>query len=304
MICIYHNKDLDGYTSGAIVAKWHDEINDYPDNVGKGELKLIGYDYSEKFPWDQIPAGEKIIMIDVSLKMPEMCKLSVHSGQQLTWIDHHISAINEYNNYKDSELAMITAVLQDGIAACEIGWEYFFNKIEIPKSVKLLGKYDTWRNNDKVEWNNEILPFQFGMRQICNSPESFPSILFQHPELSFHKIEQIINNGNAIVNYQESVNESLCKKSAFETEFEGYRAICLNAGMISNETFKSVYDETKHDIMVGFQFDGNTWTFSLRATKAEVNCSEIAKKHGGGGHKGAAGFQSKNLIDILVLAQN
>lgn len=293
MICIYHNKDLDGYTSGAIVKKWHD---DYPDN--EGELKLIGYDYSEKFPWDQIPAGEKIIMIDVSLKMPEMCKLSIHSGGQLTWIDHHLSAIKEYNDYKDPELAMITAILQDGIAACEVGWNYLFGSLKMPIAIELIGKYDTWRNENKQEWDWDILPFQFGMRQICKSPETFPEVLFRTTRID-RQITDILNNGRAIIQYQDSVNESLCKKCSFETEFEGYKAICLNAGMISNDTFKSVYDESKHDIMVGFQFDGNAWTFSLRTTKKEVDCSAIGTKYGGGGHRGAAGFQSKNLNDVI-----
>lgn len=291
MICIYHNKDLDGYTSGALVAKWHHETNQ------KEELKLIGYDYSEKFPWDQIPAGEKIIMIDVSLKMPDMCKLSIHSGGQFTWVDHHISAIKEYNDHKDPELAMITAILQDGIAACEVGWNYFFNGIDMPEAIKLLGEYDTWRNSDKDRWENRISPFQFGIREICNSPETFPEALFYSP--SGEKIDNIIRIGKSIINYQRSTDRILCKKTAFETSFEGLRAICLNAGMITNDTFSSVYDEDKHDIMIGFQFNGNVWTFSLRSTKQEINCSEIAKKYLGGGHKGAAGFQTKNLNDVI-----
>ena len=37
-----------------------------------------------------------------------------------------------------------------------------------------------------------------------------------------------------------------------------------------------------------FHYYNNIWRFSLRSDK--LDCSEIAKQFGGGGHKGAAGF--------------
>ena len=95
MICIYHSRDLDGHTSGAIVKRWHEQFNTDPKDV----LKLIGYDYGQPVPYDQIPAGEAVVMIDVSLKMPEMAKLAIHSGHQFTWIDHHASAIKDFREY-------------------------------------------------------------------------------------------------------------------------------------------------------------------------------------------------------------
>jgi nanoRNase/pAp phosphatase (c-di-AMP/oligoRNAs hydrolase) len=42
-----------------------------------------------------------------------------------------------------------------------------------------------------------------------------------------------------------------------------------------------------------FVFDGEQYTVSLYSKTVDV--SEIAKKYGGGGHKGAAGFQCKKL---------
>lgn len=304
MICIYHSRDLDGFTSGAIVKKWHDELNDYPDNVGKGELKLIGYDYGQPVPYDQIPEGEPIIMIDVSLKMPEMSKLARHS-KNLTWIDHHISAIKEYEAFMTEQEEhyhpYFKAVLQDGIAACEVGWNYLFPNVEMPLSVKLLGEYDTWRNQDKYRWDNEILPFQFGMRVICNSVETFPENILKNTKSAKEAVWKWMDAGKMILNYQGLVNEAQCKKASFEIEFEGLKAICLNGGGFNSDVFKSVYDESKHDIMMPFQFDGKQWTISLYTTKDEVDCSAIAKSKGGGGHKKAAGFQVKDISSVFSL---
>lgn len=285
MIGVYHNRDLDGFTSGAIIKL------KYPD------AKMVGYDYG--MPFEQEVTGEPIIMADVSLPMKTMVKIAQLSNWQLTWIDHHISAINDYKEFVGEGETFCNAVLENGIAACEGTWKHLFPERQMPLSVKLLGEYDTWRNSDKQRWENEILPFQFGMRLYCNSVDSFPVDVFENEEL----VKQIIHEGLTVLKYQSQVNELQCKKASFETEFNGLRAICLNVGGFNSDVFKSVYDESKHDIMMPFQFDGKKWTISLYTTKDEVDCSIIAKANGGGGHKKAAGFQVEDISKVFSQIQ-
>lgn len=287
MICIYHNKDLDGYCSGAIVKR------KYPD------AKLIGYDYGQPFPLtDEELFGQDVIMIDVSLPMPKMFTLAV-TCRHLTWIDHHISAINDYNNFPPHSQGgeNITAILENGIAACEGGWKYLFPNEIMPTAVNLLGEYDTWRNQNKEKWDHAIMPFQYGMRMICSSAESFPQGLFDMPAIvTDSPVYRIIHDGGLILAYQKTQNERACR-SSFEIKFEGLRAICLNNGGANSQVFDSVYDEAKHDVMIPFFFTGKHWTFSLYTTKNDIDCSVVAKSKGGGGHKKAAGFQLKELPD-------
>ena len=285
MICVYHNKDLDGYCSGAIVKR------KYPDAV------MLGWDYGQPLPFQEIdPIGEDIILIDISFPMSDMFELA-EVAKSFTWVDHHISAINDYNNFP-IELrkgATITAILENGIAACEGGWQYLFPDDPMPTAVMLAGKYDTWRNQDKYDWDNAILPFQFGMRMFCSSPETFPpELLDWYDNVTDNPVYNIIHEGKLILSYQKTQNERACK-SSFEIQFEGLRAICLNNGGANSQVFDSVYDESKHDVMIPFVFTGKHWTFSLYTTKDEVDCSVIAKSKGGGGHKKAAGFQLKDL---------
>lgn len=284
MICIYHSKDLDGYCSGAIVKM------KYPD------AKLIGFDYGQELPMSNIAPHEEVIMIDVSLPMQHMEDLARYSGWKLTWIDHHISAINDYYNFIGNGGSFCRAVLQDGISACEGGWKYLFPDDHMPTAVKLLGEYDTWRNKDKDRWDNAIMPFQYGMRMFCQSAETFPQELFKiyEPTITDNPVYKIIHDGKLILSYQKTQNERACKM-AFEIEFEGLRAICLNNGGANSQVFESVYDESRHDVMIPFVFTGKNWTFSLYSTKDEVDCSVIAKSKGGGGHKKAAGFQMEEL---------
>lgn len=282
MICIYHNKDLDGYCSGAIVKR------KYPDAV------MLGWDYGQPLPFDDTAMiGEDVILIDISFPIDKMVQFA-HVAKSFTWIDHHISAINEYNGIGENK---IIAVLENGIAACEGGWKHLFPDEFMPTAVMLAGKYDTWRNQDKYDWDNAILPFQFGMRMFCNSPETFPPQLLEwYPIVTDSPVYGIINDGKLILSYQKTQNERACK-SSFEIEFEGLRAICLNNGGANSQVFDSVYDESKHDVMIPFVFTGKHWTFSLYTTKDEIDCSVIAKSKGGGGHKKAAGFQLKELPD-------
>lgn len=234
MICIYHSRDLDGFASGAIVKR------KYPD------AKLIGFDYGQSIPWDDIPEGEPIVMIDVSVAMSEMSELSRRS-QNMVWIDHHRSAIKEYNELsaRDGGIMFLTPILQDGIAACEIGWNYFFPDENMPTAITLLGEYDTWRKENEFRWENAILPFQYGMREVCSSPETFPNELFYVYSIeNGSPIYRIIYSGNTIISYQDKQNERLCKSSAFEVDFMGYKCICLNLAGASSLSFKSVYDES------------------------------------------------------------
>lgn len=289
MIGYYHNKDLDGFSSGAIMKRKHPNA------------KFIGYDYGQPF---EIPIGQPIMMADVSLPMSTMFKIAQASNFQFLWIDHHVSAIKEYEswlldinkNHDDKTLSPIKAVLQNGIAACEIAWNFFFKDEEMPLAIRLLGEYDTWRNQDKNRWENEILPFQFGMRQICNSLETFPMHLL---EVGSEKdVEKIIENGKIILSYQEQVNETNCKQS-FEFEFEGLKAICLNGSMFNSNVFKTIYNEENYDIMLIFQYTGKFWKFSIYTTKDDIDCSAIAKSKGGGGHKKASGFQIEDIRTVF-----
>lgn len=287
MLCIYHSRDLDGWCSGAIAKlKWPD-------------CKLLGYDYGQ--PTDALfsaASGEEVIMVDVSLKMPEMQKLA-QVAESFTWIDHHISAIKEYRasglNFK--------SVLDSDFSACENMWTYVMGT-SMPKAVRLLGEYDTWRYKGKDN-EEEVLEFQYGMRNICNSPETFPQSLLKLGWVDGDAVDiaQIRNFGRTILRYQALVNESAGKR-AFEANVAGYRAICLNTIIFNSDAFSGIYDQEKHDIMVPFQYDGKQkkWIISFYSDKENINCTEIAKQFGGGGHRGASGAQI-NEIDFLINQQ-
>lgn len=102
-----------------------------------------------------------------------------------------------------------------------------------------------------------------------------------------------------MIKYQSHRDKLLMQKS-FVASILGFTAICC-VGAYGSLAFESVYDESKHDLMVGLSFDGKEWGFSLRTTKENIDVSFIAKKFGGGGHKKASGFSHHgDLREILI----
>lgn len=302
-ICIYHSRDLDGFTSGAIVK------HKFPN------AQLIGYDYGEPFPeLDLEPDGStEVIMVDVSI--PPLPMVELAKKCKLTFIDHHVSAIKDLNDFAFNNANVMTGPLSRdpwgisgsttmiafftvGLAACELTWMYYYAGYAMPKAVELLGKYDTWRNQDIEEWNNKILPFQYGMRMVCSSPETMPkNLLANQDAATSRQIADVIKDGKLILDYQRTQNAILCKR-AFEIRIGEFIGIALNAGGVNSITFESVWNPEKHDLMVPFFFNGKFWVVSLYTTK-DLNCSLIAKSFGGGGHARAAGFELKDIIPLL-----
>lgn len=294
MYIIYHSRDLDGYCSGAICKK------KYPDAV------LVGYDYGQPIPFDKIEKGQPVIMVDVSLPMPDMVKMGLHAQNQFTWIDHHVSAILDYLDLEASnktQAAFIKPyfgdVFNQKIAACELTWQYLFPEVELPMSVLLLGQFDTWRNENKLYWDRMVLPFQYGMKANgIDSADVFPQELLNDYASIQQEVDTIINNGKIALQYQKAVDK-VVMQNAFEIEFAGLKGIACNGSGFGSMAFDSVPDLDKYDLMMPFKFDGKGWVYSLYTTKSNVDCSKLAKAYGGGGHKQAAGFQSHELIDFI-----
>jgi oligoribonuclease NrnB/cAMP/cGMP phosphodiesterase (DHH superfamily) len=284
MKCFYHSADFDGKCSAALV------------KLVFPHVELFPIDYNESFPWDKIQnieegiVQEQVFMVDFSLKRPEMERLN--NETDLTWIDHHVSAIEEM---KDLD---IKGKRDTTRAACELVSLYLLGKIF--SAVQLLGSYDVWRDKDP-NWKSGILPFQMGLRLWQTDPRSDLELwrrLCLEDDVIF--IEEIILAGKNILQYQNDQNRIYARVCAFEVKFEGLRGIAINRALSSSQIFDSVWDPEKYDLMIAFsRLKDGKWKYSLYTTKDEVDCSVLAKKYGGGGHVKAAGFNLDYLFESM-----
>jgi len=286
VLCIYHKVDLDGAVSAAIVLR----------RYGAENVTLVGWTYGNPFPTQQVGEavknGHLIILVDVSFSVEIMKQLSTDKMTiqykdyplQVIWIDHHITAIQDSEKYDYSRIKGIRTCER---AACELTYE-FLNGKESPTGIALLGQYDSWRQEGLHPWE-DVLNFQYGMKNYGLNPLDMPDFLWTGDPDELKATAEV---GSGIRKYLKQKNAVECKLYSFEAEIRGLRAICLNTTEFQTQTFASVYDEEKHDLMCAFVLNGtDVIKMSLCATKAEINCGDIARHFGGGGHKGAAGFQ-------------
>jgi len=105
-------------------------------------------------------------------------------------------------------------------------------------------------------------------------------------------LTSITKDGRTVLRYQEQQNAKSAKAIWFPVEFDGKRWMAVNQGGINSTFWDAVWDN-EFDGKLGFCRSKDHWTVSLYSDK--VDCSEIAKRHGGGGHSGASGFQCQEL---------
>jgi len=276
MKVFYHN-DLDGLASAAIV-RYRFKLTNPED--------FIEINYGMPFPWHKISPTETVYIVDFCLQpFSDMLKLYSQIDDGLIWIDHHKTALEEWEK---AGKPGILGLRRDGTAACVLTWKYFFGKSKkIPKTIELLGRYDIWDLDD------EVVEFQMGMRLKNYNPFNiFWNIVFDDYGYGNEEllIDEIREEGKTVIKWEEQRAREYCKSYAIETFLHGHRAIACNTGFVGSKFFESTFSFDDYSIFISFcMLPSSKWTVSLYSR--DIDVGKIAKSFGGGGHKGAAGFQ-------------
>ena len=271
MKCFHHN-DPDGYCSGFLIYNFYER-----------NIECFAMDYNKKFPLDKIEKNEKIFITDFSidpLVMTELLKIT----KDVNWIDHHITAIDKYKTFP-FELKGLRSLKKSG---CQLTFEYLYPDKKEPLFVSLIGDYDIW----KLEYK-ESKDFILGLlTENIKVDSSVWYTLWEESESEDKPfMNEVLKTGKIISRYRDMWSKTYREKYGYEVKFEGHSCYVMNMGNGSSLNFGNLIKST--DIVAAYVFDGESYIVSLYSEKVDV--SEIAKKYGGGGHKGASGFVIKNL---------
>jgi len=266
-ICFHHN-DPDGHASGAIV------------KYALGDsVTLIESDYDgTPIPWDLVEQAEQVIVTDFSFSVDEMKRLA--DGRELVWIDHHKSAMLEFEGIAD-EWPGIRDLSE---AACVLTWKYFFPERPVPRAIVLIGDRDIWRwaEKDTGPFNESL----YNQDHDANNAE-FWKPLFEDDQAVLSKM---IQEGARLREIALRDVDHMMAARSFEVRFEAYNTLVVNTrgnGDIGNYGRDRGY-EIVYTYVDEMQVGGLTTIVTLFSNKIDV--SVIAKRFGGGGHAGAAGF--------------
>jgi len=309
-LVVYHSADFDGISCREIARRFL--VNHEGENY-----TYIGWNFGD--PTVPLPPDGDILVMDLPIDRvfglefkDGYVQWPDGKGQPLdrvdwsnwTWIDHHKSSI-------DSHPSTIPGFRIDGVAACRLAYAWFYRqganehpeevplpdkaafverRVTEPMAVTLIGEHDVWDHRDPL-----ALRFQYGLRAY-DIKAIWPKLL--NIDESGIEIMPIMEAGIYCQRYAQNVDGSVCESRSFLLEWEGLRWLCLNSARFNSQSFAARdMRETGHDALLGFCWDGKCWQVSLyhAAHNTNIDLSEIAKKYGGGGHRGACGFTAKTL---------
>jgi len=293
MLCLYHLDD-DGKCAGHLVNVFAPD-----DGLGRRFYK-VNYDSDIQHIWNTVAEGERVYIVDFSVS-PEMMSELLKITPNVTWIDHHKTAIEKMKNFK-SELKGIRDTSHSGAM---LTWIYFqmimpdnnFSYEELaklcPDYIKLIDDYDMWTFNIP-----ETKEFHAGFALLPHEPQDIAWQLFGIDGKEW--ISRMVTDGKTVIKYRKQFMKEIFDSCGFETELDGYKAYAVNQGIIGSDDFENCRTAeflSKYDMLIGFTFDGENYVYQLRTLK-NIDISHVAVAHGGGGHPQACGFTDKNMLLI------
>ena len=300
MKCFYHLDD-DGKCAAAIIAK---NIDHLTDPYGEEYIRI---NYDIPFPFEKINKNEYVYIVDFSISPKDMTKLK-EITENIIWIDHHYTAIEKNKGihddvpgirYSNDEFqlsgAALTYIWTNMILASpelvkfpfinmsvEVARAWFVN---MPPIVQYVSAYDTWQHH----LLEGVTEFHAGMDMVENK-EDFKSK--NNPWITLN-VDDVIRDGITALKFRDGWAENYVNNFSYEVEFEGYRCCVLQLQTCGSQWFKS-QENKGYDIFIACAYNGYEWITSLYSTTIDVG--QIALKYGGGGHKGAAGFHTKEFL--------
>lgn len=349
-VFVFHHNDMDGYVSAAIV-KHFMELQEKPPKV---KLLEVGYSKEVNLPIEEFKGGDVLcVIVDYSFHLNVFDDLVNLVGfENIIWIDHHKSAIENYKAYPHSE-SIIGLRSFKQISAAELTYLFFggfpyetkdklldkfptfynpFNQVDdyetsepstiIPPALFMVGSWDTFRfRNNYINYANEFSIGFDTLRPPLHAKNSFWDIFYMSPKDFnekyglFEDIEtglegtyknnmlNIINTGIAVVKYLNKNNQTNLIRYAFKAtldKFPELDVVALNATNRSSLVFKTVSDNFHVGIV--YTFNGKFMNYSIYRLGKDpdkiIDVSNIAKCFGGGGHPGAAGFNTENRLVV------
>jgi len=274
-VVIYHD-DLDGRCSAFILKKF----------VCECRVVFVPYVYGDKLVLPEYKEDDLLYILDVSLKRDELINvIDIYDSNNICWIDHHKSGIDLWN-----EFPYIKGIRFDGMAACELTWHYFFRSLEVPHFVRVIANRDLWQFNF---YGDETIWFFEYFDTIHNKPEAaIWNLLYDDEDKT--SLNSFIEKGK-VLRYAKLRNlNELMKRNAYEIEIDGYKCLMMNhSDYGSSSDLCHIMLSQGYEVVICYkikQREGRLLVDYNIRSKNDVDCSVMATKRGGGGHKYASGW--------------
>lgn len=325
---VFHHNDDDGRCAAAIVKR--ELVNVFEPLT---DDDFIEYSYTGELDVPEFKQNETVYIVDLSLDetiFNKVIKPALDVNAKITHIDHHKTTFEYLESLTDDQKTIIdkvTTFYVNGLSGTMLTWVYsLMNDTErrdptnvnfdftdgnthvgfdvgtdkmreyhIPDVIRYIDDNDVWRH--EIE-NTKY--FSIGFQSVSDEDKAPVSSIWDDLIYSSNQREasRFVNEGKIIWAYQEVQYKNNLKNS-FVTYIFGEKCLCLNTCQGNSRIFCEKFDE--YPMVCKFGYDGSIgkWRYTFYSSDKidnAVDVSVIAKRYGGGGHRGAAAFISKEFL--------
>lgn len=271
VLVIYHGHCSDGWAGAWVARKAYPQATFYGANHGNPPPDVT---------------DKEVYIIDFSYKRETLIEMH-RKARKLIVLDHHKTAAKDL-------LGLDFCVFNMKKSGARLAWDYFSPKIKFYDDAPWLVDYV--EDRDLWNWN---LPHSREVNAALSSYEmdfhtwDMLDKLYQHSDLRSSWCP-LIQDGAAIVRYQTRQIENIIDHSQ-EVMLDGYKVPAANTSVEFSDVAVRLAKNKPFGVAWYLREDGK-YTYSLRSDENGLDVSEIATRHGGGGHRASSGFTSDKLL--------
>lgn len=309
-IQIITHDDMDGYASAAVVY-WAFKKAGF---ISEDNYSITHYNYSDKIP--SCDQSAKIIFItDYSISnegfMKDLKQTYDNNNHKIFWCDHHQTSIdNCKGDY--TILKNIPGIRDTKYCGAALAWFYLnpgSTDTNLPKILRLVDDYDCWKKKIKEsDYLNAAFNYNQEYYKDLHDPTSdlWEHLIYYRGNSEFSVTgHKLIDYGEKSCQIQRDTEWANIRRNGWIgtlDKFPDVKMICLNNDSKGSQLFSDLlkskeYPNGKYTHACAFQYNGSKMTYSIySAENVSPNAQKICEAYGGGGHPGAAGFQSKSIV--------
>jgi uncharacterized protein len=256
---LYHANCTDGF--GAAWAAW---------KLLGGRAVYIPASYGGEIP---DVTGKNVAIVDFSYPR-EVLEEMREKANSLVLLDHHVTA-------EEALKGLPYAIFDMSKSGAMLSWEFFHKDKEPPRMIKYIQDRDLW------SWE---LPYS------KEFSAAFSMVPFEFAEFDKYEddsmVDDAIKRGGYILAYTRQIVEKEMGH-ADRRKLLGYDVLVVNCSHLISEVGAELAKNCDIAVIWYYSHKDASYKISLRSFHDHVDCSQVAKHFGGGGHKKASGF----LID-------
>lgn len=281
-LCLYHKNCNDGF--GAAFSFWKRQKR----------LKLLNFtEFKEIDYGDPLPdiKGRIVYIVDFSISQEKILEI-INDVCALYIFDHHKTAILELNGIEkklnEEQKKKFTLVLDDKRSGTGITNDYF--------AQRRTAFIDCIESRDLFTFKHPYTSMVFAYLPLVNRTfEAWEK--FENDLEGNHGIkakDDILQTGQRLVELHRMRVSSACKNARTITfQISARKTVEVPVVNCSHELASDVLNALAKDkpFAVSYFDEVDSRKFSLRSSETGLDVEEVAKFHGGGGHKRASAFR-------------